>query len=147
MKRVKFNATTIYQLIPDNQIDKLNTDLKALEWDDRAKYRDRLLAMPSHYITGVAQIGEILDVPDNYYEKNRNRVVSIPNCIMGRGETLPMPYKVKDVQKWRDDADVLLKTVKMFDLIEDLNMPTKGEPVLDDKIDKRLKEYRDAKAS
>jgi hypothetical protein len=149
MKRVKFNATTYYTLIPDEAVEELRAELKAASWKNLNEYRNMMQAIPTRYPSGVAQIGTILDVPNHYYAENCEKTVTVPHCILLKGKDTPNPYNVNDYYgHYGEEARQLLKKVKIFDLVEDLDDNTVQADTTqsaDIKIDKRLKEYREQK--
>lgn len=127
MKKVKFNVSTNIHMIPDDKIEQLRIQMHTLQYGDEngngsdyTKYRDRLAA-GSPFSYKMVTVGETTEVPDWYYNANKDRAISVGNSFSkytdGNGGIIP--YNAAEAEKHGDlkHRNETMKTVKLFELV------------------------------
>ena len=124
MKKVKFNTSAVVNMRPDEINEEYQRHYKEMRWKDFKSFKERLGAGSEHERVNV-KARQVIDVPDWYYEENKNIEVSVGNSFdkytdeFGRR----VPFSHAEALRHGDirTPGETMKTVKMFDLVEDLN--------------------------
>lgn len=123
MVKVKFNARTSVHMIPDNKIDDIRTNLEALELEDIQKYITQVNVLARRFQFKDAKIGDIIEVPQWYYEANKGKSVaqgvSFDKYTDKGGHR--SPFNTAEAVKHGDmtDPTKTMQIVKLFDLVEE----------------------------
>lgn len=141
MKRVKFNATSGFNNIPEDQYADYCAEFSTMKKKDYKNYKERLSAGSDFEFVAV-EIGQTVDVPNWYYEAHKNSMASI-GVSFDKYKTKAgqrRPYMMAEALMHGDVKDEKTMTqVKLFDLIEDLDVVVIPEEQLESKrIGKRL---------
>lgn len=125
MKKVKFNVTTSFEMRPDELDQEYKDKYNHLRRTDYRKYADRIPGGPDFEIVHV-KIDEIIDVPDHYYDRNKNRVVdqsvSFDKYVDRAGNRIPFAYSEAARHGDVKHDTPAVKSIKLFELIEDDEM-------------------------
>jgi hypothetical protein len=138
-KKVKFNCTTSVLQIPDNKYEAYIASMAKLEEENYEAFILKLKAGTKFKFQSV-KAGDIIEVPDHYYEANKNRVikqgVSFDKYTDRHGKRIP--FNTAEAVKHGDMKDPLavMQSVMLFDLIEGLTIkpevkPKSQQPVMD----------------
>ncbi len=127
MKRVKFNVTTSVHMIPDEVYPDLCASLKKMKYEKFSDYRERIAAGSEFEMTSV-NIGDVLDVPNWYYNVHKDyecsQGISFDKYTDKAGNRIPFDTAEAVKHGDMDDPKEMMKVVRKFDLVEDLD--TKG---------------------
>jgi hypothetical protein len=121
MHKVKFNVATTVHMIPDEvYLDHLK-EMKEMKYKDFKSFSQRIVVGTEHAMLDI-KIGDIVDVPNWYYEINKNRVMRVSNSFpkyRDKNGNLT-PFDTEEAIKHGDMDNPLdtMKTIKMFELVE-----------------------------
>ena len=119
MKRVQFNLKTTYRHIDDAVYGDLCKNLEKLRFTDYTKYSAELVARENQFEIHDVNIGDLIDVSDWYYNKNKDITVEINNSINnysdGDGNHA---FNLEEAKK-HYAGYTPIQTVNLFDLIDD----------------------------
>jgi hypothetical protein len=122
MKKVKFNVTTSVHMIPDEIYSEHVENMKKMKYNDFKSYQQRLLA-GSEYEMRDVKMGDIVDVPNWYFEAHKNDKITISTFIenykdkMGRPQPFEMADAIKHGHLKEDDKST--RQVSRFSVIEE----------------------------
>ena len=117
MKRVKFNLTTAVHMVPDEIYEARLEEFRKMRYEDPRKYREYIALGDEFPIINV-KIGEIMEVPDWYYEKNKNITREVNNCVdWSKQDGKPVPYRSDEAARFGRET-ILKKTVKKLELVK-----------------------------
>lgn len=146
MKKVKFNGTCVYPYIPDANHTQILNEFKRREEITLDAQEYEIKAQP--FIKGKkiieAHEGEIHDVPNWFYETNKDRLIEkflhIAQFNYDNNKKAPAPFQL-DQAAQHDYVKDRAKShkVKLIELIEDLDEDRDSEK----NIKKRKKEHID----
>ena len=118
MKKVKFNVTSAVHMIPDEIYSKKVEEFKKMKYGNPTQYREYIMMGDEFPIVNVA-IGEVIEVPDWYFNAHKDRVVEIPhNSYFKYDNGTPMSFSSAEAKKWGIET-ILKDKVKKFELIPD----------------------------
>ena len=110
-------------MIPDEAYQQLVESLQKMRFNDYKSYKERLAAGTEYQIKSV-KIGDVVEIPDWYYEEHKNDRVQIGLHIANYSDSQnrPHPFDMNDAIKHRyeiDDVKNTMKTVQKFVLVEE----------------------------
>lgn len=128
MKTVKFNGSTNYPLIPDNEIEAYRKEIAELKNGDLSK-RQQFVGIiqeggsSTRYGFIEVKIGDVRDVPDWYYNANKNNEVILPissdKYKNKEGEIIPFNMQ-EHIRHGHATNTNTIQIVKLFDLVADV---------------------------
>lgn len=126
MKKVKFNVSTAVEMRPDENEAEYKRHYKEMRFKDFKSFSERLKA-GSEYEFKHVKPGDIIEVPDAYYEENKDRQaaqgLSFDHYTDEAGNRVPFDHKEAKRHGDITKKGETMKYVPIFELVEDGEKP------------------------
>lgn len=121
MRKVKFNVTTSVHMIPENIYQELIDKLHHMKFNDYKAFQQRILAGTEYQMLDVKE-GDIVEVPDWYYEAHKKDTLTIGNSFEHYKDAQGnlTPFNTAEAVRHGDmkDSKQTVKTVLRFEAVE-----------------------------
>lgn len=121
MHRVKFNVTTSVHMIPDSIYSDFREKMSQMKFNSFKDYQQRLLAGTEYQMLDVKD-GDIIEVPDWYYEAHKKDTLTIGNSFDHYKDAQGnlTPFNTAEAVRHGDmkDPKQTIKTVLRFEAVE-----------------------------
>lgn len=128
MKKIKMNGNAEIHMMPDEAREIAVTEMKSLRFTKPGEWREHVLA-GSQYEKMNVKAGDIVDVPNWWYEMNKDIQISNPvsfDKYKFKGSNRRRPFNLEEA-KMHDGltSDETMLMQPFFELIEDLDQEDK----------------------